>query len=103
MLIFACVRNYIRALLVFSGAVFGLQTEDPLLELHQLTPQSVLLSQDAGDHGLGLVSGQVRLEAHFRLYLFHTESTVHRQTLFFIHVDRHNQVKFIPHVETKMS
>lgn len=58
-----CVRNYIRALALLSGAAFGLRAEDPLLELHQLAPQGVLLSQDAGNHGLGLISGQVRLEA----------------------------------------
>lgn len=57
----ACVRNYITTLPLSSGAAFGLQAEDLLLELHQLTPQGVLLSQHAGDHGLGLISGQVCL------------------------------------------
>lgn len=56
-LIGACVRNYITTLPLFPVAAFCLQAEDLLLELHQLTPQGVLLSQDAGDHGLGFISG----------------------------------------------
>ena len=55
-LICVCMRNDLRALLLLSGS------EAPLLELHQLAPQGVLLSQDASNHGLGLVSGLVRLE-----------------------------------------
>lgn len=70
-LICARVRNYITTLPLFSGAAFGLEAEDSLLELHQLTPQSVLLSQEAGDHGLGLVSGQVRLKAR-EAFIFNT-------------------------------
>lgn len=59
-LIRTCGGYYIRTLL--PGAAFGLQAEDLLLDLHQLTPQGVLLCQDAGDHGLGFISGQVRLK-----------------------------------------
>lgn len=62
-LICAYVRPYITTLLLLSVAAIGLQAEDLLLELHKLTPQGVLLSQGVGDHGLGLVSGQVRLQA----------------------------------------
>lgn len=61
-LIRACGGNYIRTLPLFPGAAFGLRAEDLLLDLHQLTPQGVLLRQDAGDHGLGFISGQVRLK-----------------------------------------
>lgn len=46
----------------FVRCVSDLEAEEALLQLHQLTPQGVLLCQDSGDHGLGLVSGQVRLE-----------------------------------------
>lgn len=55
--------KYIRALLLDSTTSLGLKGEDGLLELHQLAPQGVLLSQDAGDYSLGLVSGQVSLQA----------------------------------------
>lgn len=48
---------------MFAGAALGLHAADLLLELDQLRAQGVLLSQDTGNHGLGLVSGQVRLEA----------------------------------------
>lgn len=52
------------------GASSALQAEEPLLELHQLGPQGVLLGQDARYHRLGFVSGQVRLKgpaAHLSL------------------------------------
>ena len=77
-----CVRIYITTRQLFYGAVFGLQAEDSLLDLHQLTPQGVLLSQDAGDHGLGLISGQVCLEAKV---CFYKETTVHSHSLCTIH------------------
>lgn len=71
-LICVCARNYLgTALPLFPGAAIGLQTEDPLLELHQLTPQGVLLSEDAGDHSLGLISGQVRLKARVQSVLIY--------------------------------
>lgn len=63
MLVLVYASNYIRALSLLLERSLGLQAEDLLLELHQLTPQGVFLSQDAGNHGLGLISGQVRLEA----------------------------------------
>lgn len=57
-------KNYIRTLqFQLPGAVCGLWAEDPPLELHQLAPQGVLLSQGVGNHGLGLISRQVRLQA----------------------------------------
>lgn len=85
-LICAGVTNYITTLPLLSGAASGLQAEDSLLEFHQLTPQGVLLSQDVGDHGLGLVSGQVRLEARelfiFTSHLTHfTENQLHKACL----------------------
>lgn len=77
-----CVTIYVTSRQLFYGAVFGLQAEDSLLDFHQLTPQGVLLSQDAGDHCLGLISGQVCLEA--KVY-FYKDSTVNRHSLYTIH------------------
>ena len=52
---------YLRVVqLLASGAPCG-EAEHPLLELHQLAAQGVLLPQAPGDLGLGLVSGQVGL------------------------------------------
>ena len=82
------VKPYITTLLLLRVTVFGLQAEDLLLELHQLTPQGVLLSQGAGDHGLGLISGQIRLQVP-ELLRFDTEQTAHRHSLFLIHVGKH--------------
>lgn len=60
-----CVlKTYIRFLQAGSGAALCLKREDGVLQLHQLTPQCVLLSQDAGDHGLGIVSGLEGLHAN---------------------------------------
>lgn len=58
----ACASIYIGSLSPLLQRAADLQAEDLLLDLHQLTPQSVFLSQDAGNHGLGLISGQVCLE-----------------------------------------
>lgn len=58
----ALILNYITTLPAFPGSGFILQAEESLLQLHQLTPQGVFLSQDSGDHGLGFISGQVRLK-----------------------------------------
>lgn len=53
----ALILNYITTLPAFPGSGFSLQAEESLLQLHQLTPQGVFLSQDSGDHGLGFISG----------------------------------------------
>lgn len=63
MLIGYCIKIYISALSALPGVVHGFQAEEFLLELHQLRPEDVLLGQDACDHGLGLVSGQICLGA----------------------------------------
>lgn len=63
-----CVLIYIRTLPLFPGSGGGirLQAAESLLQLHQLTPQGVFLSQDSGDHGLGFISGEVRLNGQTR-------------------------------------
>lgn len=60
------LREHVRVChlgaLSFRGAALGVKAENLFLELHQLAPQGVLFSQDAGDHGLGFIPGLIRLE-----------------------------------------
>ena len=52
---------YLRVLQVSSPGAPGREAEHPLLELHQLAAQGVLLPQAPGYLGLGLISRQVGL------------------------------------------
>lgn len=74
------VLHYITARPWLSGGSVGLQAEESLLQLNQLTPQRVFLRQHSGDHGLGFVSGEVRLNRSTQ-DITHPQTSTSRQRL----------------------